>query len=152
MLFQCQRIQRKTLNYQHSCGKNKTHTPSSKAQRLLTSCSLWLNTSCRTSITLCRIFSISVTLYIKRHTQKRKKNTWSTPRTHIQYDMLHLMSKLLVLQPRIYITMSLPETRSLQRGEVCLHPAYQPLGAGSGVNGPRLILKVLGRVPDWMPT
>lgn len=47
---------------------NNRHTPSSKAHRLLTSCSLWLNTSCRTSITLCRIFSISVTLCIR--TQK----------------------------------------------------------------------------------
>lgn len=37
------------------------HTPSSNAHRLLTSCSLWLNTSCRASITLWRMFSISVT-------------------------------------------------------------------------------------------
>lgn len=40
-------------------------TASSKAQRLLTSCSLWLNSSCRISITLWRMFSISVTLYVK---------------------------------------------------------------------------------------
>lgn len=29
-----------------------------------------------------------------------------------------------------------------------MHPAYQPLGAGSGVNGPRLLRLVLGRVPE----
>lgn len=45
------------------------HTASSKAQRLLTSCSLWLNSSWRTSITLWRMFSISVTLYVKTQTK-----------------------------------------------------------------------------------
>lgn len=79
-----------------------------------------------------------------------------TQKTHGQHSslhiILHLMSKLRVLQSRIYITMSLPETRSLLRGEVCMHPAYQPLGAGSAVKGPRLIRIVYGRVPEWMPT
>lgn len=47
------------------------HTASSKDQRLLTSCSLWLNSSWRTSITLWRMFSISVTLYVKTQTKAR---------------------------------------------------------------------------------
>lgn len=55
--------------------ENETHTPSSKAQRLLTSCSLWLNTSCRTSITLWRIFSISVTLYTKTHNKTHSQHS-----------------------------------------------------------------------------
>lgn len=51
---------------QKKCSLGHQHTPSSKAHRLLTSCSLWLNTSCRTSITLWRMFSISVTLCRKK--------------------------------------------------------------------------------------
>lgn len=96
-------------NKSHWCGENKIHTPSSKAQRLLTSCSLWLNTSCRISITLWRMFSISVTLYIKTH----KKTHGQHPRVYVTISHSPLDVKLLVLQPRIYITISLPETRSL---------------------------------------
>lgn len=112
--------------YNYSEEKDKTLTPSSNAQRLLTSCSLWLNTSCRTSITLWRIFSISVTLYINTQTM----HTFKT--SHL-LNTFCLMLKLQILQPRIYITMSLAET-SLERGEgrVCLHRAYQPLPAAAG--------------------
>lgn len=91
------------------------HTASSKAQRLLTSCSLWLNSSWRISITLWRMFSISVTLYVKTQTKPcgQPSCSWN-----------HVTFPLLVLQPRIYITISLPGTRSLKRLEVCMHPAF----------------------------
>lgn len=51
-------------------------TPSSKAQRLLTSCSLWLNTSWRTSMALWRMFSISVTLYMETQKKEHTVNTF----------------------------------------------------------------------------
>lgn len=44
--------------------------------------------------------------------------------------------------------MSLAETRGLQRGDVWVHPAYQPLGAGAE---PQLVLLVKRRIPEWMP-
>lgn len=72
---------------------------------------------------------------LHRNTQKKYAVNTLMHVLHFPLDV-----KLLVLQPRIYITMSLRETRSLQRGEVCMHPAYQPQGAGAGVSGPQVIL------------
>lgn len=131
---------KKTKHFFQTLIEGNKLTPSSKAQRLLTSCSLWLNTSWRASITLWRMFSISVTLYKRKHTMEIS----SYVHAFLYHSPLDVKSSA-GSKDLHHHDLARDKTPVEGRG------MNVPCTSASGFK-PWWIQLVIGCVPDWLPS